>query len=103
MERIKSHILTLLTATLLACGTLLAPTLVQAQEPAATHTEATVNLNTATVAELSTLKGIGPIKAEAIVRFRDEHGPFSSIDDMMAVKGIGEKTVDKNRTLVSVN
>ena len=102
MKRIKSRLLPLITLAILSCGGLITPLTVHAKEPPTAVQQALVNINTATVSELSTLKGIGPIKAEAIVRFREEHGSFSSIDDIMAVKGIGEKTVAKNRTLVSV-
>lgn len=48
------------------------------------------------------LKGIGMVKATAIVEYRSEHGTFSSADDLMKVKGIGKKTVEKNREDISV-
>lgn len=70
---------------------------------AATSAVGKVNINSASAAELSTLNGIGNVKAEAIVRFREEHGPFNSVDDLTAVKGIGQATLDKNRDLVVVN
>ena len=50
-----------------------------------------VNINTATLKELETLTGIGPSKAQAIIDAR----PFSSIDDLLKAKGIGEKTLQK--------
>ena len=50
-----------------------------------------VNLNTASVDELTKLKGIGPSLAERIVAYRTEHGPFTSIDELAKVKGIGQK------------
>ncbi len=53
---------------------------------------AQVNLNTATAAELTILPGIGPAKAQAIIAFREENGPFAAIEDIMQVAGIGEKT-----------
>lgn len=81
-----------------------------AQKPTATAqttptptTSPRININTANVMDLARLSGIGPVKAEAIVRFRNEHGNFSSIDDLTAVTGIGPATVEKNRELVSVN
>lgn len=56
---------------------------------------AAVNINTATVDELSTLTGIGKVKAEAIVAYREAYGPFKTVDDLKHVKGIGKKTVEK--------
>lgn len=55
------------------------------------HALAKVNINTATVEELSRLKGIGEEKAKAIVAYRDEHGAFAKVEDIVLVKGIGEK------------
>ena len=63
----------------------------------------TVNLNTADAATIATkLNGIGMAKAEAIVAYREAHGPFKSIDQLAEVKGVGLKTVEKNRALLSV-
>jgi len=53
-----------------------------------------VNLNTASAEELATLKGIGPATAQKIIEYRSEH-KFNSIEDVMNVKGIGEKTFVK--------
>ena len=52
-----------------------------------------VNINTASATELETLKGIGPSKAQAIIDYRTEHGDFRSINDLLKVSGIGEKTL----------
>ena len=52
---------------------------------------AAVNLNTATKDDLVALPGIGPAKAQAILDYRNQHGPFRSVDDVRKVKGIGEK------------
>ena len=57
-----------------------------------------VNINTADAETISTeLNGIGLAKAKAIVAYRTKHGPFRSVDDLSLVKGIGERTVEKNR------
>ncbi|WP_428623657.1 ComEA family DNA-binding protein [Sedimenticola sp.] len=57
-----------------------------------------VNINTATAEQIATeLKGVGDSKAQAIVAYRSEHGAFRSADDLVMVKGIGEKTVAANR------
>lgn len=53
--------------------------------------EGKLDINRATAAELDALKGIGPAKAQAIIRDRDENGKYGSVDDLLRVKGIGEK------------
>ncbi len=56
---------------------------------------AEVSINKGTIAELESLPHIGHVKAMAIVEYRDSNGPFTSIDDLIKVKGIGEKTLTK--------
>ena len=53
-----------------------------------------VNINTATLEELQTIKGIGKKKAEAILQYRKEHGAFRSKEDLLQVKGIGKKALE---------
>lgn len=63
-----------------------------------------VNINTADAATLaSELNGIGLVKAQAIVEYRQKHGPFKSADDLSLVKGIGERTVERNKTDIQVS
>lgn len=58
-----------------------------------------INVNSADIKTLSTsLKNIGQKKAARIVKYRTEHGEFKSLTDLMKVKGIGQKTIDKNAT-----
>jgi competence protein ComEA len=52
-----------------------------------------VNLNTASATDLERLPGVGPVTAEAIIAFRDEHGPFTAVDQLLDVSGIGEATL----------
>lgn len=60
-----------------------------------------VDINTATAEQISSaLSGIGPAKADAIVAYRDTHGPFVAIEQLTDVRGIGPATVDKNRELI---
>ncbi len=54
-----------------------------------------VNINTATVTELQTVKGIGPSIAQKIIDYRESRGSFQKIEDLLLVKGIGEKTLEK--------
>lgn len=61
-----------------------------------------INLNKATVAELTQLKGIGQKYAERIVEFREKNGPFKTVEDILNVQGIGQKTLDKNKDRISV-
>ena len=61
-----------------------------------------VNINTASVAELQTLSGIGPSMAQSIIDERTKNGPFASVDDLMRVSGIGEKKLAKIKDCICV-
>ena len=61
-----------------------------------------VNLNNATLAQLDTLPGIGPAYAQRIVDYRQSHGGFKNITELKNIKGIGEKTFEKLKDLVSI-
>lgn len=61
-----------------------------------------VNLNTATVEQLSTVPGVGPKLAARIVEQRQKSGSFKSVQDILAVKGIGEKNLVKLQTYFTV-
>ena len=64
--------------------------------------EAAININTADVATLASLNGIGQSKAEAIVAYREANGPFAVTADLANVKGIGERTIEKNAARLTV-
>lgn len=71
------------------CGALLIAGWVQA---------GSVNINQADAAVLSAeLNGIGEKKAQAIIDYRTQHGPFNTLEDLQKVKGISDKTIEKNR------
>ena len=61
-----------------------------------------VNLNTASVGELTKLRGVGESYANRIVEYRQEFGPFKSIDEVQNVKGIGPATFEKIKEKVSI-
>lgn len=99
---------------LFAVGTLVAALLagapsIQAQAPkapAAAKARATasvpVNLNSATVAQLQTLPGIGASTAQRILDYRQKNGAYKKIEELMNVKGIGEKSFLKLKPLITV-
>lgn len=61
-----------------------------------------ININTATVEELVKLNRIGPKYAERIVQYREANGPFVRVEDIVMVKGIGPKTLDVNKDVMTV-
>jgi len=100
------------TVSALTCALLLgvsAPShAAEASKKSTTHAAspalvAPVNINTANVDVLATLNGIGEKKAAEIVAYREANGKFSKVEDLLNVKGIGEKTLEKNRPHLSVN
>lgn len=61
-----------------------------------------ININTATVSELDNLPGIGPKLAERIILYRQQHGPFKRIDDIVLVSGIGSKRFEQMKSMITV-
>lgn len=66
------------------------------------RTQTIININDASEGELGTLDGIGSSKAQAIILYREMFGRFRTVDDLSKVKGIGAKTVEKNRSRLRV-
>ncbi|WP_257346104.1 helix-hairpin-helix domain-containing protein [Pseudalkalibacillus decolorationis] len=65
--------------------------------------EGKVNVNKAEASELETITGIGPSKAEAIIRYREENGPFQAIEDLTNVPGIGEKSIEQMKEQITIS
>lgn len=61
-----------------------------------------VNINTGSAADLDKLPGIGAVKAQAIIDYRTQNGPFVTVDDLEKVKGIGPTTVQKLKSLITL-
>jgi competence protein ComEA len=96
-------ILLIVSALLLVSGIGL-PVWVSSSEPAATGQVAVakININTASREELMELKGVGPAYADRIIEYRKTLGPFQRPEDIMKIKGIGEKTWEANQDVITV-
>ena len=80
------------------------PTATASIPAAATNPSGKLNLNTADAQAIQhQLSGIGEAKAQAIVAYREANGPFTSVDELLEVKGIGKSLLDKNRDKLDLN
>ena len=94
-----------LLATIVALFLVTATDVVSAQKAAgkaAAAAPSVVNLNTATATQIATLPGIGEKAAQRIIEYREKNGGFKKIEELMNVKGIGEKSFLKLKPLISV-
>lgn len=73
------------------------------EEPSSQGTEELININTASLEELDSLPGIGPTIAQRIIDYREENGPFQTIEDLMNVSGIGPSTFDQIKDLITAS
>ena len=62
-----------------------------------------ISINKATQEELEQLPGVGPVTATRIIAYREQHEGFSTIDELMEIKGIGQKTVEKLKPYIELN
>lgn len=74
-----------------------------AATPAARVAQEPLNINLADVTALQRLRGIGAVKAQAIVDHRQTHGAFASVDELLEVKDIGKALLQRNRALLTVD
>lgn len=99
MKTIKTIVqVSTLTLSLMA---LALPTYAEAQKveqvTQSVEKQSPVDINRASVAELSSLDLVGEKRAQEIVRYREQHGPFADVESLTQVKGIGESTLERNR------
>lgn len=103
LPRLAAPLLAMLLCLSLTPGMALAD---QATEPPAAAAPAQaqlVNINTADAATLAAgLQGVGLSRAEDIIRYRETYGPFGAVEELVDVKGIGQATLDKNRTVITL-
>lgn len=105
MVRVKPFFLACVLAVTPLAG--FAPaTFAESPQPAAAEAivAGPVNLNTASAEELAAkLHGIGQSKAEAIVAHREANGPFTDVEQLLDIKGIGQATLERNRDIIQVH
>ena len=70
--------------------------------PAILYAGGAVNINTADKETLMSIKGVGERRAEAIIQYREKNGPFTSIDQLAEIRGIGQSLIDDNRDALVV-
>jgi len=92
------HSLTVIGLFLLSCFLLFCNSLEAKKKPPAKP----VNINTATSEELQQVPGIGPATAEKILQMRKSYGAFKSLDDLLAIRGLGPKRLEKMRKYLTV-
>jgi competence protein ComEA len=78
-------------------------TVLAAKDPVANQVIETIHLNQATAEQLQALPGVGPALSERIVDYRTEHGPFSSVDQLTSVKGVGSAKLAKFKKQLTVD
>ena len=97
----------LFSSLVLITAVTLCPPTVLAKEPIKTEKASqqliqNIDINRASIEELSALKGIGSKKAQAIVEYRKINGNFASLDELLNVKGIGEKVLSDNKARLKI-
>ncbi len=80
----------------------IAATAPAAKQPVPADNDGRIDINKADVEQLAALPGVGETIARRIIAFREQHGPFQRVDDLLKVKGIGEKSLAKLRPSVTV-
>jgi competence protein ComEA len=61
-----------------------------------------IDINSASAEQLVVIPGIGKVMADRIIQFREEHGPFSKVEELLKIKGIGEKSLEKLRPYIKI-
>lgn len=79
------------------------PVTINSESVEKTESESTININTATKEELMQLSGIGAVKAQNIINYREEQGSFKTIEELKEVSGIGERTFEQLKENIAVH
>ena len=87
----------------ISCDTICKPNVIEVNNCVSTNnSNALVNINTATIEELTTISGIGESKAKSIIEYRETNGSFNSIEDLKNISGIGESLFEKIKDKVTI-
>ena len=89
-------------ALALALAAAMPPAVAASAQSQQSAPEAKININTASADELTTLPGIGPSYAQRIVEHREKNGPFKRVEDLLNVRGIGDKTFERIKDRITV-
>ena len=101
-DMFKQAGIALLVGAALLSNPTLANVEVNSEAAGSMQTISKINLNTATIEQLTNLPGIGPKKAEAIIEYRNQYGEFLIVEDIQNVKGIGQKAFERLQPLLKV-
>jgi competence protein ComEA len=99
---LTAFVLATLTSGLAAASTQTAAPQTTSSKKTTPTAQSPINLNSATAAELEALPGVGPAMALRIVEYRQKNGGFKKLEDLMHVKGVGEKTFLKLKALITI-
>ncbi len=104
MKTLRLFVRVVCMVAVLGGGAIAATVVGAAEDQVAQQTVSAVNINTASAEQLAAgLTGVGETRAAAIVEYRKTHGPFTSKEQLLEVKGIGQSTLDKNTDLITLN
>jgi len=102
MVRFRPSYLAVFFTFFLVVGAVLSPPVLAAEQAVVQQSQ--VNINTASAEEISAvLKGVGPSKASAIIEYRSANGSFTDIEQLLDIKGIGERTLEINQDKILLN
>lgn len=98
----KHYLLMLVLFAVVSMVGIAPATVLAAKNPTANQVVETIRLNQATAEQLQALPGVGPALSERIIEYRTENGPFSSVDQLTLVKGVGQAKLAKFKQQLTV-
>ena len=99
----KHCLLKILLLIVLCTAGLMPASLSAAENPTVNQAAATISLNRATAEELQALPGVGPALSERIIKYRTEHGPFRTVDQLTEVQGVGQAKLARFKDRLNVD